>query len=105
MSDWIHVCSLDELEEEEMCLVRVAENPVVVYWTEDGVYATAGRCTHEQAPLIDGYLSGTVIECPRHNARFNVCTGKALRRPARDNLETYRTKVEGGEVYVAAAPG
>ena len=52
--------------------------------------------------MAQASTSGNVIECPRHNARFDVCTGKALRRPARDDLATYPTKVDGGDVYVTA---
>jgi 3-phenylpropionate/trans-cinnamate dioxygenase ferredoxin subunit len=43
---------------------------------------------------------GEVVECPKHNGRFNYKTGKALRRPAITNLPTYPVKVEAGTVYI-----
>jgi nitrite reductase/ring-hydroxylating ferredoxin subunit len=46
-------------------------------------------------------LEGKVIECPRHGARFDVCTGAVLRMPAAAPLRTFPTRVEGNEIYVA----
>jgi 3-phenylpropionate/trans-cinnamate dioxygenase ferredoxin subunit len=41
-----------------------------------------------------------VIECPRHNGRFDIRTGEALGAPACVNLVTYPVKVENGRVWV-----
>lgn len=41
-----------------------------------------------------------IIECPKHSGRFNYKTGAAKGAPACLNLQTYPTKVEGGEVYI-----
>jgi 3-phenylpropionate/trans-cinnamate dioxygenase ferredoxin subunit len=43
---------------------------------------------------------GDVIECPRHNGRFNFKTGEALAPPVCVNLATYPVKVENGRVWV-----
>jgi 3-phenylpropionate/trans-cinnamate dioxygenase ferredoxin subunit len=42
-----------------------------------------------------------VIECPKHNGRFNYKTGEPLGAPVCIKLRTYPTKVEGGKVFVA----
>ena len=41
-----------------------------------------------------------VIECPKHDGRFNYKTGKALAAPVCVNLKTYRVKVENGRMLV-----
>jgi 3-phenylpropionate/trans-cinnamate dioxygenase ferredoxin subunit len=43
---------------------------------------------------------GTIIECPRHNGRFDYRTGEAKRAPVIIDLRTYPTRVEDGTVYV-----
>ena len=48
-----------------------------------------------EVPLAEGELDGDEIECPRHGARFNVCTGAALCMPATEPVECYEVKVEG----------
>jgi 3-phenylpropionate/trans-cinnamate dioxygenase ferredoxin subunit len=41
-----------------------------------------------------------IIECPKHNGRFNYKTGAALGAPVCVNLKTYAVKVEGDTVYI-----
>ena len=45
-------------------------------------------------------MIGDLIECPKHNGRFNYKTGEAKRVPAKVALETYRVKVEADRVLV-----
>ena len=55
----------------------------------DDYYATDGHCTHEQTLLCDGLVMDDVIECPKHNGRFDYTTGKALGAPVLVDLRTY----------------
>ena len=67
--------------------------------TADGaVYAVDDTCTHHSARLSEGVLIGCEIECPMHQGRFDVTTGEATRRPARDPLATYPVEVVAGQV-------
>ena len=68
--------------------------------TDDRYFATDGVCTHEYAELADGFVMGTIIECPMHNGRFDFTTGEAKGAPACVNLATYPVKVEGGRIFV-----
>jgi 3-phenylpropionate/trans-cinnamate dioxygenase ferredoxin subunit len=38
-----------------------------------------------------------IIECPKHNGRFDYRTGQAKGAPVSVNLKTYPVKVEGGK--------
>ena len=44
-----------------------------------------------------------IIECPRHNGRFNYKTGAAKGAPVCVDLKTYPVKVEGGTVFLQVA--
>jgi Na+-transporting NADH:ubiquinone oxidoreductase subunit F len=72
---------------------------------ENDFALTDGLCTHGQTHLADGHLEGCVIECPKHNGRFDVRTGEALRRPPILPLCTYVVEVKGGRVigYLGSA--
>ena len=50
--------------------------------------------------LADGTIEDDIIECPKHNGRFDYRTGKALGAPVIEDLRTYRTKVESDGVYI-----
>jgi len=47
-----------------------------------------------------GFVEGGVIECPLHQACFEIATGRCLSGPATVDLHTYAVRVDGGEVFV-----
>ena len=63
-------------------------------------FATDGICTHERAVLADGLVLDDIIECPKHNGRFNYKTGEAKGAPVCINLKTFSVRVEGGRVLI-----
>ncbi len=67
---------------------------------DDRFFATSGLCTHEKVHLADGLVMGRIIECPKHNGRFDIPTGQAKGAPACINLKTFPVKVEDGRVFV-----
>ena len=82
-------------------------NTYALYRLGENEFAlTDGLCTHAQTHLADGHLEGGIIECPKHNGRFDVRTGEAVRRPPRLPLCTYATEVQAGRVigYLALPP-
>lgn len=83
---------------------RVGENPAVAVFNVDGeYYAIADVCTHGAASMSDGYLEDDcTVECPVHNARFCLKTGKALSQPANIDTQTFEVVVEGEEIFVLA---
>jgi 3-phenylpropionate/trans-cinnamate dioxygenase ferredoxin subunit len=98
---WIDVCAVDEIEEEDVIEVQCAGRSFAVYRSpEDTFHATDAICTHEHARLADGLVQGDIIECPKHNGRFNYKTGEARRAPARVNLCTYPVRAEDGRVFI-----
>ena len=44
------------------------------------IFATDGLCTHEKVHLADGLVMDDIIECPKHNGRFNYKTGRGQGR-------------------------
>ena len=45
-------------------------------------YAIDDVCTHDGGPLDQGVLEDNLVECPRHGAKFDVETGRAVVLPA-----------------------
>jgi 3-phenylpropionate/trans-cinnamate dioxygenase ferredoxin component len=41
-----------------------------------------------------------IIECPKHNGRFDYKTGEAKGAPVCLDLRTYQVKVENGKVLI-----
>ena len=73
---------------------------IAVCNTGEGFYAIDDVCTHDGGALDQGHLDGIEIECPRHGARFDVTTGKALCLPAVRPVKTYPARVAGDTIEV-----
>ncbi len=81
-------------------VVEVDSRRLALCNTGTGFYAIDDVCTHDGGPLDQGTLDGIQIECPRHGARFDVTTGKALCLPAIRPVRTYATRVSGDDIEV-----
>jgi 3-phenylpropionate/trans-cinnamate dioxygenase ferredoxin subunit len=97
---WLRACLAQEIDEEDVVEVTLEGRPYAVFRIAAGFFATDGRCTHEQSPLADGFVSGETVECAKHNARFHIPTGKALRKPALHDLGTYPVRQEGEVLFI-----
>ncbi|MDR7377547.1 3-phenylpropionate/trans-cinnamate dioxygenase ferredoxin subunit [Rhodoferax ferrireducens] len=100
MSHWTEICALDDIDDEDVMRFDHNNHTYAVYRYNDKVYATDGLCTHEHVHLADGLVMEHVIECPKHNGRFDIRDGRALGAPVCVNLKTYQVKVEVGQVLV-----
>ncbi len=99
---WVEACEADEVEEEDVVRFDHGDRTFAIYRSPGGdeYFATDGLCTHERVHLADGLVMGDVIECPKHNGRFDYRTGEAKGAPTCVNLRTYPVRVEGGKVLV-----
>ena len=57
-------------------------------------------CTHGKTHLADGLVMGDLVECPKHNGRFNFKDGTVKRHPVCVGLNTYKTKVVDGVIML-----
>jgi nitrite reductase/ring-hydroxylating ferredoxin subunit len=97
---WARAAALAEVKERGVMDAEINGEEIALYWVEEAVYATENICTHAFARLSEGYLEGDCIECPIHQALFNVKTGAAVTPPAYTPVKTYPTKIEGDDVLV-----
>ena len=98
---WVEACAADDIEEEDVIRFDHDGHTYAIYRSpDDAYYATDGICTHEHAFLSDGLVMDEIIECPKHNGRFDYRTGQAKGAPVCIDLKTYPVKVEDGTVYI-----
>lgn len=91
-----------ELPEGSRRLVRDGHIEVAVYNLGGEFYAIENRCSHDNGPLAEGELDAQagVAVCPRHGARIDIRTGRALTLPAVLPVATFPVVVENGRVIV-----
>jgi len=98
---WVPAVPVDEVDEEDVVPFSHDGVDYAIYRSPDGeFFATAGHCTHERQLLCDGLVMGSIIECPKHNGRFDYRTGAAKGAPVITDIQTFPTRVEDGTVHL-----
>jgi len=99
--NWVEVCEVDDLDEEEVIGFEHNGKKYAVYRLEgDDFYASDGLCTHEHVALAGGLVLDGCIECPMHNGRFDLASGKAVKPPVHVNLQMYPAERRGDKVFI-----
>lgn len=101
MSEFIKVATIGEVPVGQSKLVEVDYVRVALFNIEGEIYAIEDVCTHDGGPLVEGEVSnGCEVVCPRHGARFDIRTGKALSFPAFEATNTYEVKIDGDDILI-----
>jgi nitrite reductase/ring-hydroxylating ferredoxin subunit/uncharacterized membrane protein len=90
----------DQLEVDQMKLLRVGDRRLVLARTERGYVAFDDRCTHSGGPLSDGSLACGRVQCPWHGSQFDVHEGSVKHGPAEQPIGTYDAHTSGGRVLL-----
>ncbi len=90
----------DEIPVGERLFIEVDEQTIIIFNIDGEFFAIDDECTHDHNPLADGELSGHQITCPRHGAKFDVKTGKALTLPAVKGVNTYPLRVVDNKLEI-----
>lgn len=104
---WYEVCDATSLSREEVVRFDVGNKTFAISCAADGkYYATDGICTHGNTHLAEGLVKGSMLECPKHNGRFNLQDGSPARAPICQGLRTYPVELRNGKIYVdISTPG
>jgi metal-sulfur cluster biosynthetic enzyme/nitrite reductase/ring-hydroxylating ferredoxin subunit len=92
-----------ELAPGERKSVFVDETPALLIRLGDDYVCIEDVCTHDGNPLTDGPIVNGQIVCPRHGARFDLKTGKAMCMPATEPVTTFAVEVRPDGIYVGPA--
>ncbi len=98
--NWVRACATGDIDEEDLISWEHGGRSFAIYNTGKGYFATDGMCTHEDQGLAEGFVIGTVIECPLHQGKFDIPSGKALSAPVCVDLKTYPVKIDGDDIFV-----
>ena len=101
VNGWVEVGDSTLLQNEDVLRFDHDHRTYAVYRTIDGkLYATDGICTHGNAHLADGLLRGPIIECAKHNGRFDIRDGSPQRLPVCVGIKTYAVRETDGKLFL-----
>jgi 3-phenylpropionate/trans-cinnamate dioxygenase ferredoxin subunit len=93
--------NFDSLIEGKPVAVDVNGTAVCVARVGDEVFAVADTCTHSDASLSEGEISGFKIECWLHGAEFDLRSGAALTPPATQALQSFKVQRNGNQLVIS----
>ena len=93
--------SFDSLVEGKPVAIDVNGKSVCVARVGDEVFAVADTCTHSDASLSEGEISGYKIECWLHGAEFDLRSGAALTPPATQPLQSFKVQRNGNQLVIS----
>ena len=100
MTNFVKVARTSDIEPGQAKIVDVQGKEIALFNIGGEFFAIDNMCTHEEASLGEGEVSGYEVTCPLHGAKFDVRSGEVLGPPAYDDVASYAVRVSGGDVEV-----
>lgn len=93
---------LDKLKQRGKYRVIINNRPILLAYTEKGVFAIRDKCPHMGSTLSNGVLKDGVVTCKDHGLPISVETGEVTDQAKADflNLEEYSRSVRKYKVII-----
>ncbi|MGK7944877.1 MAG: Rieske 2Fe-2S domain-containing protein [Microcystaceae cyanobacterium] len=108
INEWYPVLSVQILEEQNnLVAIRLLEEDIVLWKTNNQVYAWQDRCIHRGTRLSMGYIDQSCLVCPYHGWQYDQ-TGQCIYYPSHPSLKpskkvkavTYHAQIAYSMVWV-----
>jgi len=98
---WLYVCDAAALGRGDVVRFDHGKKTFALCRDDQGkLYAVDGICTHGNVHLAEGLVKGGIIECSKHNGRFNLIDGSPARTPICRGLATYPLEEHLGRLRI-----
>ena len=99
---WIEIAKSQDVVDDD-AVAREAEGICIALYRQGSDLTAIGNiCPHQgNVFLSTGWLEDGAIECPLHQARFDIRTGKCLSGPSEEDVPVFPVKEEGGRIFVS----
>ena len=102
---WVQTISLKRLQREQRYIFQPETGEeILICWINEQVYAFSALCPHHLFSLEKGFidLEEFSIQCPLHQWRFDLESGKGLNQES--CLHTYPTQIKAGKIQIKCPP-
>jgi nitrite reductase/ring-hydroxylating ferredoxin subunit len=104
-----YATKLSTLKQKQKLGLVINNKPILLAYTNNGVFAVRDKCPHMGSPLSPGILVDNVITCKYHGLPISVETGKVTNNIKADYLrmdefdrevKTYKTIIKDDSIYI-----
>ncbi|HDE1467172.1 non-heme iron oxygenase ferredoxin subunit [Klebsiella pneumoniae] len=97
---WIGVYDAEQVQEDFPYSGNIDGKEIGIYLIDGEYYALEDVCPHAYALLSQGFVEDGKVECPLHEAVFDVKTGQCLHGPGGRNLNRYPVRVYDNQIQI-----
>lgn len=96
----VALCAAEAVTEDAPSRAVHEEVAYAVFRCEDRFYVTQDACTHGPGSLSEGFVVGCEVECPFHQGRFHIPTGRPAWAPCTQGLRTWTVYERNGHLFI-----
>ena len=97
----LDICRTADVEDGEFATRIVVDDVAyAVYHLGDRYYVSQDACSHGPGSLGEGTIIGEEIECPFHQGRFHIPTGKPSLPPCTDPVRVWTGRLDGDQIWI-----
>ncbi|MDA7980365.1 MAG: Rieske (2Fe-2S) protein [Pirellulales bacterium] len=101
MSEFTTVAKVGEIPTGGARAFSLGDAMVAIFHRSgDEYFAIDDFCPHMGASLAEGTVEGTVVTCPWHAWRYDICNGTWKDNPRGPGVASYEVRVSGDEIQV-----
>ena len=93
-------CQKKEILEDQIKILSSKDYQICIAILNSEVLAFEDVCSHDGESFDGGKIENGCIVCPRHMAKFDMKTGRAICMPAVEDIRTFPVRVIGEEIIV-----
>ena len=97
------LCSTGEVDADTPARVPTATMDYAVFELDGDYFVTQDLCTHGPGSLAEGFIEGSDIECPFHQGKFDIRTGRPSAPPCSEALRIWTVHLVGDQVCIDPA--
>ena len=98
--DFLPALAVADLQEGQLKRIEISGLPILLLRSGERIHAIGAVCSHYGAPLEEGKLQGSTIQCPWHFSRFALDDGSVCEGPACAAVPAYEVRVTKGQVEI-----
>ncbi|HGY54930.1 MAG TPA: Rieske (2Fe-2S) protein [Caldithrix abyssi] len=96
---WIKAAPARKVKERFGLGIKLNGLSIALFRHGGKVYALKNRCSHQGAPIHDGYVKEGYAVCPHHQWQFRLSDGAFINNE-HIKLPTYPVREEDGIIYI-----
>ncbi len=105
MTEWLDAGDAAGLAARPLQQIHIGAHTFAVSHVDGAFHVIDGRCNHVGGPLGEGALDDAgYVTCPWHHWKFHHATGLGEPGYEADAVPTHACRVEGGRLWIDAAP-